>query len=125
MTKARVEKGRQGEALAAQYLTRHGYQIIQKNFRVSCGEIDIIAHDKDALVFVEVKTRTGAGFGPPAEAVTCRKRQQISRTALVYLSQRRLLDVSARFDVVSVVLREGAEPQIELIKNAFELAYEG
>lgn len=125
MTKARLAKGRYGEELAAQYLTRHGYRIIQQNFRVSCGEIDIVAQDKDALAFVEVKTRTGSGFGLPAEAVTCRKRQQISRTALVYLSQHRLLNVSARFDVVSVVLSQNAEPHIELIKNAFELAYEG
>lgn len=125
MTKARAEKGRLGEALAARYLTLHGYRIIQQNFRVSCGEVDIIAQDKDALAFVEVKTRTGTGFGLPAEAVTFRKRQQISRTALVYLSQHHLLNVSARFDVVSVVLRKDAEPYVELIKNAFELAYEG
>lgn len=125
MTKARGEKGRRGEELAAQYLMRHGYRIIQKNYRVSCGEVDIVAQDKDALVFVEVKTRTGPTFGSPAEAVTYRKRQQISKTALVYLSQHRLLDEPARFDVVAVLLSKGAEPHIELIKNAFELAYEG
>ena len=125
MTKARGEKGRRGEELAVQYLARHGYRIIQQNYRASCGEVDIIAKDKDALVFVEVKTRTGSGFGSPAEAVTYRKRQQISKTALVYLSQHRLLNEPARFDVVSVLLSKGAEPHIELITNAFELAYEG
>lgn len=125
MTKTRLAKGRYGEELAAQYLIRQGYRILQKNFRVSCGEVDIIAQDKEVLAFVEVKTRAGTGFGLPAEAVTFRKRQQISRTALVYLSQNRLQNVSARFDVVSVMLRNDAEPQIEVIKNAFELAYEG
>ena len=125
MTKARGEKGRYGEDLAAKFLTRHGYRIIQLNYRASCGEVDIVAQDKDTLVFVEVKTRTGTGFGSPAEAVTHRKRQQISKTALVYLSQQRLLNEPARFDVVAVLLRKDAEPLIELIKNAFDLAYEG
>ncbi len=125
MTKARGEKGRHGEDLAAQYLARQGYRIIQKNFRAPCGEIDIIAEDKGVWVFVEVKTRTGLGFGPPAESVTYRKRQQISKTALVYLSQQRLLNAPARFDVVAVLLIKGAEPQIELMKNAFDLAYQG
>lgn len=125
MTKASSERGRRGEELAAAYLTRHGYRIIQQNYRVSCGEVDIIAYDKDTLVFVEVKTRTGAGFGAPAEAVTYRKRQQISKTALVYLSQQRLLNGPARFDVVAVLLINGAVPHIELFKNAFDLSYDG
>ena len=125
MTKVRAEKGRHGEDLAAQYLTRQGYRIIQQNFRASCGEVDIIAQDKNTLAFVEVKTRTSTSFGPPAEAVTHRKRQQISKTALAYLSQERLLNEPARFDVVAVLLRKDAEPHIELIKNAFDLAYEG
>lgn len=124
MTKARGEKGRYGEDLAAQYLTRHGYRIIQQNYRASCGEVDIIAKDKDVLAFVEVKTRTGLDFGSPAEAVTHRKRQQISKAALVYLGEQRLLQAPARFDVIAVLLVKGAEPRIELIKNAFDLAYE-
>ena len=90
MSKTRGETGRYGEDLAAKYLTQHGYRIIQQNYRASCGEVDIVAKDNDVLVFVEVKTRTGQGFGSPAEAVTYRKRQQISRAALVYLSQQRL-----------------------------------
>jgi len=121
MTKANNEKGRRGEDLAAQYLTRQGYRILTQNFRVACGEVDIIAQDRDSLVFVEVKTRTGQGFGSPAEAVTYRKRQQISKTALVYLSQQGLLNQPARFDVVAILLRNNAEPHIELIRNAFDL----
>lgn len=125
MTKARGDKGRRGEDLAAQYLARLGYRIIEQNYRAPCGEVDIIAKDQGTLVFVEVKTRTGVGFGTPAEAVTHRKRQQISKAALVYLSQQRLLTEAARFDVVSVLLRTGEDAQVELIKNAFDLAYEG
>lgn len=121
MTKANNEKGRRGEELAAQYLTRQGYRILTQNFRVACGEVDIIAQDRDALVFVEVKTRTGHRFGSPAEAVTFRKRQQISKTALVYLSQQGLFNQPARFDVVAILLRNDAEPHIELIRNAFDM----
>ena len=120
-----MAKGRYGEDLAAQYLARHGYRIILQNYRVPCGEVDIIAKDKEVLAFVEVKTRTGSGFGSPAEAVTYRKRQQISRTALVYLSQQGWLNEPARFDVVSVLFGPDIEPRIELIKNAFDLDYEG
>lgn len=121
MTKANNEKGRRGEELAAQYLTRQGYRILTQNFRVACGEVDIIAQDRDSLVFVEVKTRTGPCFGSPAEAVTFRKRQQISKTALVYLSQQGLFNRPARFDVVAILLRNNAEPHIELIRNAFDM----
>lgn len=125
MTKSGGDKGRRGESLAAQYLARLGYRIIEQNYRAPCGEVDIIAKDLGTLVFVEVKTRSGAGFGTPAEAVTQRKRQQISKAALVYLSQHKLLNEAARFDVVSVLLRPDEEAQLELIKNAFDLAYEG
>jgi putative endonuclease len=125
MTKTRGYTGRYGEELAARYLVRRGYRIVVQNYRVPCGEVDIIAQDGEVLVFVEVKTRTGQGFGAPAEAVTYRKRQQISKAALTYLGQQRLLDRPARFDVVSVLLGNGSEPQIEIIKNAFDLSYAG
>lgn len=125
MTKARGETGRHGEELAAQYLTRQGYRIIARNYRAPCGEVDIIARESGVLVFIEVKTRTGCGFGSPAESVTYRKRQQISKAALVYLGQQRLLECPARFDVVSVMLPKGSEPRIEVIKNAFDLSYAG
>lgn len=120
-----MAKGRHGEDLAAQYLLQHGYTIIQQNFRASCGEVDIIARDKGVFVFVEVKTRTGSAFGSPAEAVTYRKRQQISKTALVYLSQNKLLAEPARFDVVAVLLGKDREPHVELLQNAFDLSCEG
>lgn len=125
MSKARGETGRSGEELAAHYLTALGYRIIARNYRSSCGEVDIIARDQGVLVFIEVKTRRGVGFGAPAESVTFRKRQQISKTALSYLGQQNLFDSPARFDVVSVWLLPGAESRIEVIKNAFDLCYAG
>jgi len=124
MSKASGQTGRQGEDLAEQYLVRHGYRIIARNYRVPCGEVDIIARDNGVVTFVEVKTRKGTRFGSPAESVTLRKRQQISKAALVYLGQHSLTSQPARFDVVSIELRQGSEPQIALIKDAFELAYE-
>ena len=123
MTKARGVTGRRGEELAVKYLSSQGYVIIARNYRASCGEVDIIAKEAGVLVFIEVKTRTSFDFGHPAESVNYRKRQQISKAALVYIGQQRLSGCPARFDVVSVLLPKGSEPRIELIRNAFDLAY--
>lgn len=125
MTKARGEKGRRGEELAAEFLISQGYQVVTRNFRAPCGEIDIIAKDKGTLVFVEVKARSSLGYGLPAEAVTYRKQRQIAKAALVFLGQAGAMNRPARFDVVSVVLASGGPPRIELIKNAFDLTVEG
>lgn len=125
MTKSRSETGRRGEELAAQYLLKQGYKVIARNYRVPCGEIDIIAQDKATLVFVEVKTRSSIGFGLPAESVTPRKQRQIAKAAFVFLEQNGGMNRSARFDVVSVVLSGGGPPWIELIKNAFDLPTDG
>ncbi|MBA3014526.1 MAG: YraN family protein [Proteobacteria bacterium] len=125
MTKARGEKGRRGEELAAEFLLNLGYQVKVRNYRVPCGEVDIIAEDKGTIVFVEVKTRSSLGFGLPAEAVTPRKQRQIAKAALFFLGQNRAMSRPARFDVVSVVLAAGGPPRIELIKNAFDLTFEG
>jgi putative endonuclease len=85
--------------------------------------MDIIAREKGNLVFVEVKTRATKDFGGPAAAVNERKQRQLSRVALMYLNQKRLKDIAARFDVVAVDLSE-SKPRIEVIQNAFELLYE-
>jgi putative endonuclease len=87
------------------------------------GEIDIIARDRDTLVFVEVKARTSGRYGNPKSAVTPRKQRKISMVALHYLKSTAQSRVKARFDVVAIH-SGGTAPQIELIKNAFELAYE-
>ncbi len=111
--------GRQGENLAGQYLQKSGYRIIEQNFRVKCGEIDIIAMDNEYLVFIEVKTRSSTKFGKPAEAVNYYKKQQIIKTAMVYMSQKKMQEVPVRFDVVAVMMEKGKTPEIELICNAF------
>lgn len=114
--------GQKGEAFAASYLKGLKYRILQTNYRCRCGEIDIIARDGKVLVFVEVKARRGSTYGPPQLSVTPFKQRQISKTALTYLLQNRLMDENARFDVIALVFRNN-EPDVTHIKDAFELAY--
>ena len=115
--------GEQGESLATWYLKKKGYKIIEQNYRSHLGEIDIIAKEKKTIVFVEVKSRRSVRFGSPKWAVTPKKQRKISMVALYYLKTTRQTDVKARFDVVAVTSNRD-EPQIEIVKNAFELAYE-
>ena len=112
-----------GEAIAATFLQGCKYTIVERNFRCKCGEIDIIARDGKTIVFVEVKTRRNLAFGPPQLAVNPFKQRQISKAALTWLAQRKLLEVPARFDVVAILLRDHSVPEIEQIKDAFDLAY--
>ena len=113
--------GKRGEELAARHLERLGYTLLHRNYRTRAGEIDIIAKDDQAIVFVEVKARTSTKFGDPAGAVTRRKQAQISRVAEEFLVRENLYDNQARFDVVTVFAPERQQPTIEVIRNAFEL----
>jgi putative endonuclease len=115
-----IEFGRMAEEAAAGFLRSRGYKIIRRNYRARSGEIDIIASEGDAICFVEVKARHSNLFGSPEEAVSYSKQRQIAKAALSYLRQAGLPDKPARFDVVSL-LYSGKEPEIELIKGAFEL----
>ena len=116
--------GQQGEQAAADYLLRSGYKILERNFRSRGGEVDIVARDRQGCIaFVEVKTRRSLAYGLPQQAVTTRKQRQISKGALSWLSRNRLHDCSARFDVIAVLLQNGAEPLLEHIINAFDLSY--
>jgi len=115
--------GGTGESIAVTFLRGIGFSIVECNFRSVCGEIDIIARDGRAIVFVEVKCRKNDNYGPPQLAVTPFKQRQISKAALVWLSKKRLYDAEARFDVVAIMLREHDLPEIEHIRNAFDLAY--
>ena len=90
-----------GEDAACEYLKAHGCEIVERNMRTRCGEIDIIARDGGCLVFVEVKTRGSDSFGTPAEAVTYYKRRNIIRAAELYL-MKNPTDSDIRFDVVEV-----------------------
>ncbi len=121
MLNNRQRLGKNGEETIAKYLRKNGYKILVRNYRCKVGEIDIIAFDRPYLVFIEVKTRSGLGFGSPASAVDSRKQRQISRAAQYYLAEQQLFDSPARFDVVSLLYSEGKSLQISHINNAFDL----
>jgi putative endonuclease len=114
--------GRQGEDLAAEYLQRMGYKILERNYRSRHAEIDLIARHRGELVFVEVKLRRSLRYGDPKWALTRAKRRNISMAALTYLKQKDAMHRRARFDVVTLQYRDG-NLHIEVIDNAFELAY--
>lgn len=110
--------GARGEDLAAEFLEACGLRIVCRNWRCRYGELDLIVRDGPVVAFVEVKTRSGTGFGSPAEAVTFTKQARIRRLAGLWLiEQPGWVDV--RFDVVSVLLGKGAEPVIEHLRAAF------
>ena len=122
MTTERLELGVTGERMALDELERIGYEILERNFRCKAGEIDAIARHGETLVFVEIKTRRGKSLAYAKEAVNARKKRQLSKAALAYMKANRVCDTSARFDVVAVSLTDGP-PEVEVVTDAFELAY--
>ena len=113
--------GKQGEDLAEKYLKKKGYTIVERNYRCAGGEVDLIAIDRRVIVFVEVKTRAGDGFGSPVEAVEFYKKRKMIQAAQYFLHQKKLHQRDARFDVVGISW-PGAEPVVEHIQNAFEVS---
>ena len=112
--------GERGEDFAARYLKRLGYHIVGRQVDLRVGELDIVAVDGRTVVFVEVKTRTSAAAGSPAEAVDDLRQERMTRAALAYLKSHGLLEYSARFDVVALTWPEDARtPSVEHIQNAF------
>ena len=112
--------GQSGESLACTYLSRHNYVILHKGYRFHKGEIDIIALDRDTLVFVEVKTRSLASFGYPEEAINLQKQKQIVRIAKAYIATHNFQDVECRFDVLSISYKRDGRPFFKHIQNAFQ-----
>ena len=122
MSLMRMRTGKRGEELAAAYLAEAGYRIVECNYRCTFGEIDIVAEEGETLIFVEVKSRRSEAYGDPQLAVGYEKQKKISRIAMHYLEEKRLRHRPARFDVVAVKLLSPGH-KIELIRNAFELAF--
>lgn len=98
------ELGRRGESLAAGWLLARGWKILASNYKFGRREVDLIVLRHGVLAFVEVKTRAGAGFGTPEEAVTGLKRREIETVAREYLVRHPQGDVDVRFDVLSIVV---------------------
>jgi putative endonuclease len=115
----RIKLGESAEDLACRELRRRGYEILARRYRSRYGEIDLVARDGGAIVFVEVRARSGDRFGTPAESVTPIKQRRIAAMAVDYLSRHRLTASACRFDVVSVRW-EGSRPQIEVLSGAFD-----
>ena len=117
--------GALGEDLAVSFLEGKRYRILERNYRCKGGEVDIVARDPrdKSLVFVEVKARRDLSYGVPQLAVTPFKQRQLSKAALTWLVKHRSQDAAARFDVIAILLADGAAPMIEHIVNAFELTY--
>jgi len=110
----RINLGRRGENISIEFLKKQGYKIMERNYRCSLGEIDIVAKDKNVLCFVEVKTRKSQEYGLPEEAVDWRKQRKLAKVALAYLKEKKVYNQDLRFDVVSV-----CPGDIKLIKDAF------
>lgn len=101
---SRTRLGRSGERLAAAWLEARGYAITARNWHCSYGELDLIAHDRDEIVFVEVKTRRGTRMGAPEEAITRVKRRRLVASALAYLAEQSAEERPYRIDVIAVDL---------------------
>ena len=113
--------GKQGEDLAVEALRRRGYAILARRYRTRFGEIDIVAEDAGAVVFVEVKARATHRCGSAAEAVTAWKRRRIGAMALDYLARAGRLQDRCRFDVVAIDGVRTGRVQVNVIENAFDL----
>lgn len=118
--------GRQGEDLARRLLRRRGMKILARNYRCAAGEIDLIALDEstrasgaETIAFVEVKTRSSDRHTDPEAAVDAEKRRHMKKAAETYLARRDAGGLNVRFDIVAVVARPGARPQVRYIPNAF------
>jgi putative endonuclease len=105
--------GRWGENLTKEYLEKHGYKILFTNYRCCFGEIDIIAMDKNYLVFIEVKTRQ-TDFYPAHESITRNKKNHLRKTAEHFIYTKNYQNIDVRFDLVSI-----QDGKIDLIKNVF------
>lgn len=116
--------GEQGEDLAAARLKQLGYTIIERQARSKLGELDIVAVDETepprrVIVFVEVRSKSNAAHGHPAETVDFEKQRRLTRLALAYLKRHRLLGRPARFDVIGIIWHDDAPPQVDHIRDAF------
>lgn len=111
--------GRRGEWLAERYLRKHGLKVLGRNWRCPAGELDLIATDGKRLIFYEVKTRGGTGYGSPAEAVTEDKARRIRRLSRLWRDASHVQLQDTRYDIISVLWPPGGVPRIEHLAGAF------
>jgi putative endonuclease len=112
--------GEEGENLACRHLQQRGFEILDRNFRCQSGEVDVVARDGPATVFVEVKERHGRSHGEGYEAVTFGKRKRLIRAARLYAASHGLTEMPIRFDVVSVEWLNADTPVVRHDEDAFD-----
>ena len=111
------ELGRIGENIIADYITKLGYKVVERNFACNQGEIDRIAKDKEELVFIEVKTRTDISYGEASEAVTDTKKRHLINSIKYYIYKQKLENQPIRIDVAEVYINKG-KVKVNYIKQA-------
>ena len=111
-----IEKGKLGEEIASKYITSKGGKVIEQNYRTKMGEVDLSVQINGELVFVEVKSRSNINYGYPSEAVNYKKQRKIINVAKYYILNNSLENVSIRFDVIEIYLKD---KKINHIVNAF------
>ena len=111
-----IERGAAAEAQAVQLLVRKGYRIVERNFRVNGGELDVVAYDGDILCFVEVRSRADDEYGAAVDAIDRRKQKQVARVAMHYIGLRNPSFQRSRFDVVAIT-----GDDVQLIQDAWRL----
>lgn len=116
---AKDDLGKKGEALAADFLAEAGMQLVERNWRCSQGEIDLVARDGDELVFVEVKTRSSLGYGHPLEAITVAKLARLRRLAAAWCAAHPGQAGLVRIDAVAVVAPMFGPVVVEHLKRVF------
>ena len=117
-----LRRGTLGEAAAKKHLQKSGLKFLVANFKSKRGEIDLIFRDGEALVFIEVKTRSSEEWTRPAAAVDARKRRLLSLTGLDYLKLLKNPPVAFRFDIVEVLLSDGEVREVRHLENVFSLS---
>jgi putative endonuclease len=118
-TPAPHDLGRQGEDFAAGYLADRGLVLLSRNWRCRDGELDLVATDGEILVVCEVKTRSSAEFGDPAEYVTPTKILRIKRATRAWLRRYRAGWCDVRFDVLAILWPPDGEPELRHLRGAF------
>ena len=117
-----LRRGKLGERAAKKHLQRQGMKFLAANFRSRRGEVDLVFRDADCLVFVEVKTRSSEDWVRPAARVDAGKRRRLSQCALDYLRLLKNPPIKIRFDIVEVLLQDGAVREIRHLPNTFALS---
>jgi putative endonuclease len=115
------ELGRRGEALAAEMLQARGWTVLARNFRLGHKEVDLVVRSGSLVAFVEVKTRTGLGYGHPLEAITAAKRAELALVASAWIARHGGAQDHYRFDAISVIWHGDAPPLVEHLEDAWRL----